>query len=88
MIADLFTLIGLVPLDQRYSVDKSYLLNSNKTSKQIFSEQEKLKQLVLKQFEDELKRTRGWKLVYPTETALRYKQFFDIDRPLNKLLRE
>lgn len=43
MIADLFTLIGLVPLDQRYSVDKSYLLNSNKTSKQIFSEQEKLK---------------------------------------------
>ena len=43
MIADLFTLIGIVPLDQRYSVDKSYILNSNKTGKQIGSEQEKLK---------------------------------------------
>lgn len=88
MIADLFTLAGVVPLDQRYSVDKSYMLNSNKTGKIIGSEQEKLKALVLKEFEEELGRARGWKLAYPTETAVRYKQFFDIDRPLNKLLRE
>lgn len=39
MIADLFTLAGVVPLDQRYSVDKSYLLNSNKPGKVIGSEQ-------------------------------------------------
>lgn len=30
MLADLFTMIGVVSLDQRYSSDKSYLLNSNK----------------------------------------------------------
>jgi hypothetical protein len=27
VIADLFTMIGVVPLEQRYSVDKSYLFN-------------------------------------------------------------
>lgn len=43
MIADLFTLTGMVPLDQRYSVDKTYLLNGNKSGKQIGTEQEKLK---------------------------------------------
>lgn len=37
MIADLFTLAGVVPLDQRYSVDKSYMLNSNKPGKIIGS---------------------------------------------------
>ena len=30
MLADLFTMIGVVPIDQRFSIDKSYLLNSNK----------------------------------------------------------
>ena len=26
--------------------------------------------------------------MFPTENAVRYKPFFDIDRPLNRLLRE
>ena len=30
MLADLFTMIGIVSMDQRFSVDKSYMLNSNK----------------------------------------------------------
>lgn len=33
-------------------------------------------------------RSGGWRRVFPTETAVRYKPFFDIDRPLNRLLRE
>ena len=30
MVADMFTMIGVVPLDQRYSIDKTYLHNSTK----------------------------------------------------------
>lgn len=33
-------------------------------------------------------RSGGWKKIFPTETASRYKQFFDLDRPLNRLLRD
>lgn len=32
MIADLFTMIGVIPPDQQFGVDKSYLLNQNKMS--------------------------------------------------------
>lgn len=30
MVADMFSMIGIVPIDQRFSIDKSYLMNSNK----------------------------------------------------------
>lgn len=30
MISDLFTMMGVVAIDQRFSVDKSYFLNDNK----------------------------------------------------------
>ena len=33
-------------------------------------------------------RAGGWRKIFPLENAGRYKQFFDIDRPLNRLLRE
>ena len=44
MIADLFTMIGIVSLNQRFSVDKSYLLNNNKmlSSKEFRNEMAKL----------------------------------------------
>jgi hypothetical protein len=32
MIADLFTMMGVVSIDQQFSVDKSYMLNLNKTT--------------------------------------------------------
>jgi len=32
MIADLFTMIGVVPPDQQFGADKSYLLNQNRMS--------------------------------------------------------
>ena len=31
-------------------------------------------------------RSGGWRRVFPTENAARYKTFFDIDRPFNRLL--
>jgi tubulin polyglutamylase TTLL5 len=30
MLADLFTMMGVVSIDQRYLMDKTYLLNDNK----------------------------------------------------------
>jgi hypothetical protein len=33
-------------------------------------------------------RSGGWRKVFPTETAVRYKGFFDVDRPFNRLLRD
>lgn len=43
---------------------------------------------MLKESEEEDKRSGGWRKVFPTETAVKYKQFFDIDRPFNRLLRD
>lgn len=43
MIADLFTMMGVVPPDQQFGVDKSYLLNQNKLSaKELKNEYNKL----------------------------------------------
>jgi hypothetical protein len=33
-------------------------------------------------------RSGGWRKVFPNENAIRYKTFFDIDRPFNRLLRD
>lgn len=33
-------------------------------------------------------RSGGWRKIFPTENAVRYKQLFDVDRPLNRLLRD
>lgn len=50
MLADLFTMVGVVSMDQRFSVEKSYLLNSNKmfTHKEFKNEWTKLERLVLR----------------------------------------
>ncbi len=49
MIADLFTMIGIVSIDQQFSVDKSYMYNLNKMSqKQMKNDFSKLERLVIK----------------------------------------
>ncbi|EAS05014.3 tubulin-tyrosine ligase family protein (macronuclear) [Tetrahymena thermophila SB210] len=103
MLSDLFTLVGIVPLDQRYSIDQSFnfTLNSAINEKQYANivnsltsnwEQHKkqltkLERAVLKETEDELKRCRKFKRIYPGETCFKYKNYFEQDRPFNILLR-
>jgi hypothetical protein len=49
MLADMFTMMNMVSIDQRFSVDKSYLLNENKsTNKSMSNDFPKLEKLVLK----------------------------------------
>jgi hypothetical protein len=79
MIADMFSMIGVVPLDQRYSLDKTYLLNATKAihDRDFKRDLEKHHQHVLHETEEELKRAGQWKRIYPTAAAVRYKQFFE-----------
>ena len=54
MVADMFTMMGVVPPDQQFMTDKTYLLNRNRTSaKEMKNEYSKLERLVLKESEDE-----------------------------------
>lgn len=57
MIADMFTMMGVVPPDQQFSTDKTYLLNQNRMSaKEMKNQYNKLERLVLKESEEEEKR--------------------------------
>jgi hypothetical protein len=48
MLADMFTMMGVVSLDQRFSFDKTYLLNENKaSSKTLKNDYPKLEKLVI-----------------------------------------
>lgn len=50
-------MVGVVPPDQQFGVDKSYLLNQNKMSaKELKNEYNKLERMVIKESEDEEKR--------------------------------
>jgi hypothetical protein len=49
MLADLFTMIGVVPIDQQFAADKSYQLNLNRlTPKELKNDYNKLERLVLR----------------------------------------
>ncbi len=52
MIADMFTMMGVVPPDQQFGTDKSYLLNLNRMSaKEMKNDYNKLERLVVKESE-------------------------------------
>ncbi|CAK80151.1 unnamed protein product (macronuclear) [Paramecium tetraurelia] len=85
MLADLFTLIGIVPLDQRFSQDLSYV--RNQSNYDVKKHQQEFEKYILKETEEEFKRSRGWKRLYPSDQSSRYSKYFESDRPLNALLR-
>lgn len=58
MIADTFTMVGIVSNEQRFSVDKSFMLNENKMFAHRVSQVEwaKLEKLVIRESDEEQKR--------------------------------
>lgn len=53
MLADMFTMIGIVALDQQYAADKSYLLNENRLSaKELKNDYVKLEKIVIRETEE------------------------------------
>lgn len=101
MISDLFTMIGVVPTDQRYCVDTSYAFTSNSAlksdkiyaniinrAKNTYSNQEmsSIEKYILKESEDELKRSRNFRRLYPSPYCMKYKNYFEVERPFNFVL--
>lgn len=89
MISDLFTMIGVAPLTDRY-LDGNHLKQDIKNYKKPDHKQIELgpvERFLLKEVEAENNRRGGWKRVFPVADR-RYKQFFEVDRYYNRLLRE
>jgi hypothetical protein len=45
-----------------------------------------LEKHVIRESEDELKRARSWKRIFPSQSSIKYKNFFEVERPFNILL--
>ncbi len=88
MLADMFSMIGMVSPDQQFYSANKYLLKGSQVNNLNKNDMNKLEKLVLKESIEEESRSGGWNKIFPSETALRYKPFFDVDRNLNRLLRE
>ena len=89
MIADLLSLIGVTPLNDRY-LDGNHLRYDIKNYRKPDNKQIDLglvEKFVLKEVEAENNRRGAWKRVFPVQDK-RYKQFFEVDRYFNRLVRE
>ena len=45
-----------------------------------------LEKHVIRESEEELKRSRSWKRIFPSPHSIKYKNFFEVERPFNKQL--
>ena len=100
LIADLFTMIGIVPLDQREYSDieilkkqsqiSPYALILNKNKKKLGpiakSKASNIEKTVIRETEKEYKRRGHFRRIFPTKDYAYYKTFFETERPLNQLL--
>ena len=89
MIADLLTLANVAPLADRY-IDGSHLRYDIKNYRKPDNKEVELgpvERFVLKEAQNELAKSGGWRRIFPTGDK-RYKQFFESDRYFNRLLRE
>lgn len=60
---------------------------NDKLSKLAPQQSSAFERYIIKESEDELKRSRKWRRIFPTETCHKYKNYFEQDRQLNILLR-
>ena len=100
LISDLFTMVGIVPIDQRNTllenrtiITQPYLekLSFNKTSKKKpkslkTEKSSKEDSKILKESIEEHKRRGNFTRLFPSELSYQYKHFFEEERPLNELL--
>jgi hypothetical protein len=89
MIADLLSMVGVTPLADRY-LDGNHLRHDIKNYKKPDNKQVELglvEKFILKEVAAENSRCGGWTRVFPSASR-RYKQFFEVDRYFNRLLRD
>jgi hypothetical protein len=89
LIADIMTMVGVTPLTERY-LDSNHLRHDIKNYKKSDTKVIELglvEKFILKEVQAENSRKGDWRRVFPS-SSLRYKQFFEVDRYFNRLLRE
>jgi tubulin polyglutamylase TTLL5 len=90
MIADLLTIAGLTPLNNRY-LDGGH---SKYESRHYFkmtdlkTNQSSIDKFILREIQLEEQRRGDWRRLFPTIKNLKYKIYFESDRYFNRLLRE
>ena len=89
MIADLFTMIGVSPLTERYvnGSHSRYETRHYLKSEEVKRQESAIDKFIIKEVEAENGRSGGWKRVFPTKTG-KYKNFFEVDRYFNRVIRE
>lgn len=89
MIADLFTMAGFTPLNDRY-LDGGH---SRYESRHYYKVDERkanqsaIDKFILKEVEMEYERRGDWRRVFPCIKNIKYKVYFEVDRYYNRLLR-
>lgn len=95
MMADIFTLIGVTPNDQRddvsFKANKNLFAYANpydEANKQESGRKMRHNELaIIAETREELQRCQRFKLIYPSYNVAMYKPYFEIDRPHNSALR-
>lgn len=88
MIADLFTMTGVTPLNERY-LDGGHLKYE---SRHYFNGDNgngrgAVDKFIVREVEAEYERRGAWRRVFPSIKNLKFKAYFETDRYFNKLLR-
>lgn len=91
LIADLFSLVGVRTVQQpmrraRSTSQSKRPWNSSVVAEEPVTELSREEQAVVKETEEELQRAEGFERLFPAMDAAGYRQFFETDRPLNRLL--
>lgn len=90
MVADMFTMMGVVPEASRY-VNGGHLRHETVrfiSVKGANKGESMIDKMVVKESEQEEARCGRWRRVYPLINSFKYRQFFEVDRYFNALLRE
>lgn len=91
MIADMFTMIGIVPECHRF-VNCNHLRHETSRYMNVKNSAGRgdsaFDKFVVKEAENEEARCGRWRRVFPTAGSFKYRQFFESDRYFNALLRD
>jgi len=85
LIADLFTLIGITPMEMRAPSATNVFAPRNRNSAAARDNQ-KLEKEIIKETSDEMARCRNFTRIFPSGSSQSYKGFFEGPRPFNELV--
>ena len=97
LVANLLTLVGVEPLNNRGSIDESRinkkLFKYLKPFEEVTGRKKKGMSIrkkemnIIQETREEILRAKKWKLLFPSYNVSLYKQFFEEDKANNAILR-